>query len=124
MAWLADGRGSRDPVEPVVPLCEQLRAQHKRATETSLALLSAWAAFLQQSMSATLGMLHCCSLECSGIPADRPPDINSTSTNDVKRMRITFVTLLEHLNSCQGPSPRDLLGRPIGCVNTMKIKEV
>jgi hypothetical protein len=72
MAWLAEGRGSRDPVEPVVPLCEQLRAQHRRAVESSGVRLSTWAAFLQQSIPAIPGMLHSCSFECRGIPAAAP----------------------------------------------------
>src|SRR6267142_1448426 len=88
MAWLADGRGSRDPVEPVVPLCEQLSAQHKRAVETSGVRLSACAAFLQQSIPAIPGMLHSCSLECRGIPAKTLPPITNTSANDAKRVTI------------------------------------
>jgi hypothetical protein len=88
MAWLVDGRGSRDSVEPVVPLCEQLRAQHKRAVETSGVRLSAWAAFLQQSIPAISGMLHSCSLECSGIPANTLPPITKTSASDAKRVTI------------------------------------
>src|SRR2546421_6599231 len=86
MAWLTDGRGIRDSVEPVVPLCEQLRAQHKRAVETSGVRLSAWAAFLQQSISAIPGRLHSCSLECRGRPANTLPPITRTSANDAKRV--------------------------------------
>jgi len=86
MVWLADGRGSRDPVEPVVPLCEQLRAQHKRAVETSGVRLSAWVAFLQQSISAIPGLAHSCSLECRGMPAKTLPPITNTSANDAKRV--------------------------------------
>jgi hypothetical protein len=89
VAWLADGRGSQDPVEPVVPLWEQLRAQHKRAVETSGVRLAAWAAFLQQSIPAIVGMLHSCSLVCSGIPADRPANTNRISVSDVKRRSTT-----------------------------------
>jgi len=86
MAWLPDGRGIRDSVEPVVPLCEQFRAQHKRADETSGVRLSAWAAFLQQSIPAIPGMLHSCSLECRGMPAKTLPPITRISANDAKRV--------------------------------------
>jgi hypothetical protein len=86
MACLVDGRGSCDSVEPVVPLCEQLRAQHKRAVETSDVRLSACAAFLQQSMPAMSGMLHSCSLECRGMPAKTLPPITKTSASDAKRV--------------------------------------
>jgi hypothetical protein len=85
MAWLVDGRGSCDPFEPVVPLCEQSRAQHKRAVETSGVRLSVWAAFLQQSIPAIPGILHSCSLECSGMPAKTLPPIIRTSASDAKR---------------------------------------
>jgi hypothetical protein len=88
MAWLADGLGSRDSVEPVVPLCEQLSAQHRRAAETSGALVSAWAAFLQQSIPAISGMLHSCSLACRGVPAKTLPPITKTSASDAKRVTI------------------------------------
>src|SRR5258705_1665293 len=95
MAWLADGRGSCDPVEPVVPAWEQLRAQHKRAVETSGVGLAAMAAFLQQSIPAIAGMLHSCSSVCSGIPADRPANTNRISISDVNWRRTTFVTLMD-----------------------------
>ena len=85
MPWLVDGRGSGDPVGPVVPLCEQLRAQHKRALETSGVRPSAWAAFLQQSIPAISGMLHSCSFECRGTPAKVLPPITRTRANDAKR---------------------------------------
>src|SRR6267142_3240522 len=90
MAWLAAGRGSRDSVGPVVPLCEQLRAQHKRAVEISGVRRSAWAAFLQQSMPAIPGMLHSCSLECRGIPVKTLPPITRTSANDAKRFTMPY----------------------------------
>src|SRR5437588_12716183 len=86
MAWLPDGRGIRDSVEPVVPLCEQFRAQHKRAVETSGVRLAAWAAFLQQSIPAIPGILHSCSLECRGMPAKTLPPITRISANDAKRV--------------------------------------
>jgi len=89
-AWLVDGRGSWDPVEPVVPLCEQFRAQHKRAVETSGVRLWAWAAFLQQSIAAISGMLHSCSLECSGIPAKAPPATINKSTSDMNFARMAL----------------------------------
>jgi len=88
MSWLVDGRGSRDSVEPVVALCEQLSAQHKRAVELSGVRLSARAAFLQQSIPAISGMLHSCSLECRGIPAKTLPPITRISANDAKRVPI------------------------------------
>jgi hypothetical protein len=80
------------PVEPVVPLCEQMSAQHNRAVETSGVRLSAWA-FLQQSIPAISGTVHSCSLECRGIPADRPAHTNRISVSDIKRRRIALVTL-------------------------------
>jgi hypothetical protein len=86
VAWLVDGRGSRDSVEPVVPLCEQFKAQHKRAAETSGVRLSTWTAFLQQSMPAIPGMLHSCSFEWRGIPAKTLPPITSTNASDAKRV--------------------------------------
>src|SRR6266480_546407 len=90
MAWLVDGRGRGDSVEPVVPLCEQFRAQHKRAVETSGVRLSAWAAFLQQSMPAIPGMLHSSSLECSEMPAKTLPPITRISANDAKRVIMPY----------------------------------
>jgi hypothetical protein len=89
MTWPADGRGSRSPFEPVVPLCEQLRAQHKRAVETSGVRISAWAAFLQQSMPAIPGMLHSCSLECKGMPANTLPPITKIMASDAKRITMS-----------------------------------
>jgi hypothetical protein len=86
MAWLAEGRGSRELVEPVVPLWEQLRAQHKRAVEISGVRRSAWAAFLQQSIPDIPGMLHSCSLECRGIPAKTLPAIARIRASDAKRI--------------------------------------
>ena len=100
MAWLVDGRGSRDSVEPVIPLCEQLRAQHKRAVETSGVRLSAWAAFLQQSIPAIPGMMHSCSLECSGMPAKTPPPITRTSASDAKRLAMLNQSM-EAIRPCQ-----------------------
>jgi len=85
MVWLVEGRGSRDPVELVVPLCEQLSAQHKRAVETSGVRPSTWAAFLQQSMPDISGMVHSRSLECKGMPAKALPTITRTSTSDANR---------------------------------------
>jgi len=70
----------------VVPLCEQIRAQHKRAVATSGARLSARAAFLQQSIPDIPGMLHSCSLECRGMPAKTLPLITNTSASDAKRV--------------------------------------
>src|SRR6266550_8898777 len=90
MAWLPDGRGIRDSVAPVVPLCEQFKAQHKRAVETSGVRLSAWAAFLQQSIPAIPGMLHSCSLECRGMPAKTLPPITRTNVSDAKRITIAL----------------------------------
>jgi hypothetical protein len=69
----------------VVPLCEQLSAQHKRAVETSGVRLSAWAAFLQQSMPRIPGILHSCSLEWRGMPLKTLPPITRISANDAKR---------------------------------------
>jgi hypothetical protein len=69
----------------VVPLCEQSRAQHKRAAETSGVRLSAWAAFLQQSIPVIPGIVHSCSLECSGMPAKTLPQKTSTKASDAKR---------------------------------------
>ena len=86
MVWLDDGRGSCDPREPVVPLWEQLRAQHKRAVETSGVSVPACAAFLQQSISAMLGVLHSCSLECNGMPVKTVPPITRISAKDAKRV--------------------------------------
>jgi len=74
----------------VVPLCEQLRAQHKRAVETSAVMVPAWAAFLQQSIPAIPGMLHSCSLECSGIPAQAPPATINNSTSDMNLARMAI----------------------------------
>ena len=86
MAWLADGRGSLVSVEPVVPLCEQMSAQHNRAVEISGVMVPAWAAFLQQSIPAISGMPHSCSVECSGMPAKTLPPITRISANDAKRV--------------------------------------
>ena len=86
MVWLVEGRGSLAPFEPVVPLCEQLRAQHKRAVEISGVRVPAWFAFLQQSIPAMLGIPHSCSLECSGMPAKTLPPITRISANDAKRI--------------------------------------
>jgi hypothetical protein len=85
MAWL-EGRGSWEPVEPVVPFCEQFRAQHKSAIETSGVRFSVWAAFLQQSIPAISGILHSCSLEWSGMPAKTLPPITRINTNDATRV--------------------------------------
>ena len=73
----------------MVPLCEQIRAQHKRAVATSGARLSAWAAFLQQSIPAIPGMLHSCSLECSGMPAKTLPPITMIRASDAKRITMS-----------------------------------
>ncbi len=102
MAWLVDGRGSGDPVEPVVPLWEQLRAQHKRAVETSGVRLSAWAAFSQQSIPSIAGMLHSCSFECKGTPAKALPPITKTSASDAKRIIIARTNLWKPTCLCQG----------------------
>lgn len=83
MACLGDGRGIRDSV---VPLWEQLRAQHKRAVEASGVGLSIWAAFLQQSIPAIPGILHSCSLECRGMPAKTLPPIAKIRASDAKRI--------------------------------------
>ena len=77
----------------MVPLCEQLRAQHKRAVETSGVRLAVWAAFLQQSIPAMPGMLHSCSLEWSGTPETAPPASINKTTNDVIRALITLLTV-------------------------------
>jgi hypothetical protein len=45
-----------------------------------------WAAFLQQSIPAIPGMLHSCSLECSGMPANTLPAITRISASDAKRI--------------------------------------
>jgi hypothetical protein len=74
----------------VVPLCEQLRAQHKRAVETSGVRRSVRAAFLQQSMPAISGMLHPCSLEWRGMPAKTLPPITRTSASDAKRVTMPY----------------------------------
>jgi len=74
----------------VVPLCEQFRAQHKRAVEISGVTLLTWAAFLQQSLPAIPGMLHSCSLECSGIPAQAPPATINNSTSDMSLARMAI----------------------------------
>jgi hypothetical protein len=122
MAWLDDGRGSLDPVEPVVPLCEQFSAQHNRAAETSGLRLSAWAAFLQQSMPAIPGIVHSCSLECSGMPAKTLPLITRINANDAKRVTMpspiygsqpTFVNAslnrnVESIKIPQGFAPSEL----------------
>jgi hypothetical protein len=72
-------------VAPVVSLCEQCRAQHKRAVETSGSSFQPCAAFLQQSMPAICGMLHSCSLACRGMPEKTLPPITIISANDAKR---------------------------------------
>src|SRR6266566_10083224 len=101
MAWLPDGRGIRDSVEPVVPLCEQFRAQHKRAVETSGVRLSTWAAFLQQSIPAMPGMLHSSSLEWSGIPAAAPALTARISTRFVSFFNIAVATVVKQSKASQ-----------------------
>src|ERR1700687_497677 len=96
MVWLAEGRGSCDPFEPVVPLCEQLRTQHKRAVEASGVRFSVWAAFLQQSMPAIPGMLHSCSLEYRGMPAKTLPPITKRSASDAMRVTMPLTIYGRH----------------------------
>jgi hypothetical protein len=79
-----DGRGSRELFDSVVPLCEQFKAQHKRAVEISGVMLPIWAAFLQQSIPAIPDML--CSSDCRGMPANTLPPITRISANDAKRI--------------------------------------
>jgi hypothetical protein len=100
-AWL-EGRGSRDPLGPVVPLWEQFKAQHKRAVETSGVSFSAWAAFLQQSIPAISGMLHSFSFECIGNPPKTLPPIIRTSDKDAKRIAITLTMYKRHIIFVKG----------------------
>ncbi len=87
MAWL-DGRGGLVPVEPVVPLCEQMSEQHNCAVEISGVMGPAWAAFLQQSIPAISDMPHSCSLLLRGMPAKTLPPITRIRASDAKRITI------------------------------------
>jgi hypothetical protein len=88
----------------VVPLCEQLRAQHKRAVEISGVRLAAWAAFLQQSMPVIPGMLHSCSLECSGIPAAALAPTAKISRRLVSFFNIAIANVVKYSKACQDQS--------------------
>lgn len=85
----------------MVPLCEQFRAQHKRAVETSGVRLSAWAAFLQQSTPAIAGMLHSSSFECNGIPEAMPALRVAIKNRFVIRCSIAEFTLVKRSIGCQ-----------------------
>lgn len=85
------------PVEPVVPLCEQSRAQHKRAVATSEVRFSTWAAFSQQSIPAIAGMLQPGSLACRGMPAETLLPITRTRASDARRVTMFLINLWKPL---------------------------
>lgn len=96
----------------MVPLCEQLRAQHKRAVETSGVRLSAWAAFLQQSIPAIPGMLRSCSFECNGMPEAMPALRAAIRNRFVIRFNIAKFTLVKRSIGCQDqPRQPEICGR-------------
>src|SRR5437879_1284782 len=82
-----------------VPSLEQFSAQHRRADADS-AVWAFMSAALQQSMSPIMpGMLHDCSLECSGVPANAPPATINKSTRDVSRVRMIIAHCIENIES-------------------------
>src|SRR5205823_2283723 len=84
-----------------VPSLEQFSAQHNRA-EADSAVWAFISAALQQSISPIAPpMLHDCSVECSGVPANAPPATINKSTSDVSRVLMAIPTLGKSCNSCQ-----------------------
>jgi len=71
-------------------------AQHSRADADS-AVWAFMSAALQQSISPIAPpMLHVCSLECRGVPANAPPATIIKSTKDVSRILITIAHCIEN----------------------------
>ena|SRR5438067_719064 len=93
----------RTELDGELPSLEQFSAQHSCA-EADSAVWAFMSAALQQSISPIMpGMLHDCSLECSGVPAKAPPATISKSTSDVSRVLMTISTLWKTSNRCQDP---------------------
>ncbi len=94
----------RTELDGEVPSFEQFTAQHSRADADS----AVWAfrrAALQQSISPIAPpMLHDCSLECRGAPANAPPATINKSTSDVNRVLMAIAHCMETTNACQDPA--------------------
>ena len=96
----------RTELDGEVPSLEQFSAQHSRADADS-ALRAFMSAALQQSISPIMpGMLHDCSLECSGVPAKAPPATINKSISDVSRVLMTIPTVWKTTKACQDPLGR------------------
>src|SRR5207253_8529449 len=62
-------------------------------------------AALQQSISPMVPpMLHDCSVECRGVPANAPPATINKSTSDVSLALMAIPTVLKSYNRCQDTS--------------------
>lgn len=83
----------RVPFVGAVPSVEQFSAQHKRAVAMCASLLGMSAAMQQFMSPIAWSMPQACSPNCIGTPPNALPLSISTSTRDVRRIRMTVATL-------------------------------